>query len=37
MSTTHVGLVAFQTILGKEIRRFARIWMQTILPPAITM
>jgi ABC-2 type transport system permease protein len=32
-----VGLVAFQTILGKEIRRFSRIWQQTILPPAITM
>ncbi len=37
MSTTHVGGVAFQTILGKEIRRFLRIWTQTILPPAITM
>ena len=37
MSTAHVGLVAFQTILGKEIRRFSRIWQQTILPPAITM
>jgi len=37
MSTAHVGLVAFQTILGKEIRRFTRIWTQTILPPAITM
>ena len=37
MSTTHVGVVAFQTILSKEIRRFMRIWTQTILPPAITM
>jgi len=37
MSNAHVSLVAFQTILGKEIRRFTRIWMQTILPPAITM
>ena len=37
MSAAHVSLVAFQTILGKEIRRFSRIWMQTILPPAITM
>lgn len=37
MSATALGRVAFQTILGKEIRRFLRIWMQTILPPAITM
>jgi ABC-2 type transport system permease protein len=29
--------VAFQTILLKEIRRFARIWIQTLLPPVITM
>lgn len=27
---------AFRTILIKEILRFARIWIQTILPPAIT-
>jgi len=30
-------LIAFQTILIKEIRRFTRIWVQTLLPPAITM
>ncbi len=29
--------VAFTTILRKEIHRFMRIWMQTLLPPAITM
>lgn len=29
--------VAFKTILRKEIRRFTRIWAQTILPPMITM
>ena len=29
--------IAFQTILIKEIRRFTRIWVQTLLPPAITM
>ncbi len=29
-------LTAFSTILGKEVRRFLRIWMQTILPAAIT-
>ena len=28
--------VAFFTILIKEIRRFTRIWPQTLLPPAIT-
>jgi len=28
---------AFRTLLVKEILRFARIWVQTILPPAITM
>ncbi|MEE4278076.1 MAG: ABC transporter permease [Halieaceae bacterium] len=30
-------LIAFQTILRKEIRRFLRIWPQTLLPSAITM
>jgi ABC-2 type transport system permease protein len=29
--------IAFQTIVVKEIRRFSRIWVQTLLPPAITM
>jgi ABC-2 type transport system permease protein len=29
--------VAFLTIVRKEINRFMRIWLQTILPPAITM
>lgn len=29
--------IAFYTILVKEIRRFTRIWVQTLLPPAITM
>lgn len=28
--------IAFMTILVKEIRRFSRIWVQTILPPMIT-
>ncbi|MGR8929813.1 MAG: ABC transporter permease [Gammaproteobacteria bacterium] len=28
--------VAFSTILIKEVRRFTRIWPQTLLPPAIT-
>jgi ABC-2 type transport system permease protein len=29
--------VAFTTIVVKEIRRFTRIWAQTLLPPSITM
>jgi len=29
-------LTAFRTILIKEILRFARIWIQTVLPPMIT-
>ena len=29
--------VAFMTILRKEIRRYLRIWTQTLLPSAITM
>ena len=29
--------IAFTTILRKEIKRFTRIWVQTLLPPAITM
>ena len=29
-------LIAFQTILTKEILRFARIWIQTVLPPVVT-
>lgn len=30
------GAIAFRTILIKEIRRYLRIWIQTILPPMIT-
>lgn len=30
-------LIALRTIIVKEIRRFLRIWVQTILPSAITM
>ncbi|MBD3653243.1 ABC transporter permease [Kangiella sp.] len=32
-----MNLVAFQTIVTKEIIRWTRIWTQTLLPPAITM
>jgi ABC-2 type transport system permease protein len=30
-------LTAFKTILNKEVMRFMRIWLQTLVPPAITM
>lgn len=33
----HQQWVAFLTLVVKEIRRFLRIWPQTLLPPAITM
>ncbi|NRA19427.1 MAG: ABC transporter permease [Oceanospirillaceae bacterium] len=29
--------IALYTIVRREIRRFTRIWLQTLLPPAITM
>jgi len=33
---TRGKLIAFQTILTKEVLRFARIWIQTVLPPMVT-
>lgn len=33
----HLYFVAFKSILTKEINRFTRIWIQTLVPPAITM
>ncbi|AHY43472.1 ABC transporter permease [Stutzerimonas decontaminans] len=33
----HPNLIALQTIVQREIRRYTRIWPQTLLPPAITM
>lgn len=29
--------IALKTIVSKEIRRFMRIWVQTLIPPAITI
>ncbi len=29
--------IAYRTIVHKEVRRYLRIWPQTLLPPAITM
>lgn len=34
---TKSTLIAFNTIVRKEINRFTRIWVQTLLPPAISM
>jgi len=34
---TSLYLTAFRTIVTKEVNRFARIWIQTILPPAVSM
>lgn len=36
MNTTEKW-IAFQTIVTKEVRRFMRIWLQTLLPPTITI
>ena len=35
--STNLYLIAFRTIVIKEVNRFARIWIQTILPPAVSM
>ncbi len=34
---TNSIFIAYSTIVRKEISRFTRIWMQTILPPAVSM
>ena len=36
MFTNH-KFIAFETIVIKEVRRFSRIWLQTLVPPAITI
>jgi len=33
---THEKLIALKTIATREILRFSRIWIQTVLPPVIT-
>ena len=33
----HYKLTAFRTIVWKEVRRFLRIWVQTLVPPVITI
>ncbi|WP_461534519.1 ABC transporter permease [Spongorhabdus nitratireducens] len=37
VSELRANWIAFETIFVKEVRRFMRIWPQTLLPPAITM
>jgi len=37
MSRYPIYLTAFNTIVIKEVDRFTRIWIQTIIPPAISM
>lgn len=34
---TDAMIIAFNTIVLREVRRFTRIWPQTLLPPAVTM
>ncbi|ABA59279.1 ABC transporter permease [Nitrosococcus oceani] len=37
MSRAQRHYIAFKTLVIKEVRRFTRIWVQTLLPPAVTM
>jgi len=37
LRSQHPTLIAFKTLVIKEVIRFTRIWTQTLLPPAITM
>lgn len=36
MSQPSLNRIAFQTIFTKEVLRFTRIWVQTVVPPGIT-
>ena len=35
--TPYHQFIAYRTIVRKEIRRFTRIWVQTLIPPVITI
>jgi len=35
-SIAYVNWIAFKTLVVKEVRRFMRIWVQTIVPPAVS-
>lgn len=37
MNPWRAYLIGFYTIVNFEVRRFTRLWMQTLLPPIITM
>lgn len=37
MNTLAINWVGFKTIVAKEVMRVVRIWVQTLVPPAITM
>lgn len=37
MSRIKANLIGFNTIVAREVTRVLRIWVQTIVPPAITM
>lgn len=37
MSRLHENLIGFGTIVDREMTRVLRIWVQTLVPPAITM
>ena len=37
MSHSAANFIALKTIWIKECTRFLRIWIQTLVPPAITM
>lgn len=37
MSQMHKYWIAYLTITRKEVLRFSRIWIQTVIPPVITM
>lgn len=36
MNNSSLNRIAFQTIFTKEVLRFMRIWVQTVVPPGIT-
>ena len=36
LTIASVNWIAFKTLVVKEIRRFMRIWVQTIVPPAVS-
>ena len=37
MSRKNEILISLITLIRKEIKRYLRIWIQTLVPPAVTM